>query len=140
MPSDTKEDWATLVSSVLNSNINVDTLDEVTEDGNAYDDMLYWLSWLDIACAETDDSVYVFLSEETQDLVKWNTDLEWVQIYVYIIQTQILNEVEDTNIEYCGKDVVIRHDGRPKLVLSFRDDPGNGFSSLFTTSNLRVWG
>lgn len=139
MPSDAKEDWASLVSSVLDSNINVGYLNEVTEDGNAYDDLLYWLSWLDIACAETEDQVYVFVSEETKDQLRWNS-LEFVKIYIHITQTQILDEVADTNLEYYGREVVIRRDGRPILVLSFRDDPGSGFSSFFTTSNLRVWG
>lgn len=134
--TDITEDWTTLVDSVLHSSLDLDYLDEETG-GTAYDDLLYWLSWLDCACAETDDQVYVFICEYTADMVTWNY-LEWVYIDVHITQTQIINEAADTNLEYHGRQVVIRHDGHPPLVLDFRDDLDSEFSSVFTTSNLRV--
>ena len=127
------------MNSTPNSDINPNNLDEVTEDGNAYDNLLYWLSLLNTVCTEADDQVYVFLSKEAKDQVRWNK-LKWMLVYIHSAQTWILDEFADANLYYHGQDVAIRHDGRPKLVLAFRDGPDGEFSTLFTTSNLRVWG
>jgi hypothetical protein len=66
--------------------------------------------------------------------------LNWMLVYISPAQTWILDEFADTNLHYYGRDVAIRHNGRPKLILAFRDGPDSEFSTLFTTSNLRVWG